>query len=312
MAYVQGGTIDAADFNTFRTQILNVYGVGNGDSGYGQTAITVPSVAGGNTETIKSAEWTNLRNAIGVCAQHQGTASALLPPTTVLEVGDTIVAHDGITNAYNFPQMLTDITTNRLNTDATATSVVLAKSTQSVSNSWNNLASTVVDITWPTADEARYFFNTGGQIIIRSDRTGGATTDQNTSWTDLLNAVGSVVIAANTTTGTGSTGTGSAYGYHTLTTASASVVFTASPTAAGTYDYSPNVYRVSAQMLNVNGTNGDNGNTMRITIEWDDNYTASTDTVDGTLSVYIDERRASTYVTTTAYTPVINTAMSAA
>lgn len=314
MSYVQNGLIEAVDFNTFRTQLLDVYGVGFGDSGYGQTAITVPTVLGGFVEIVKSAEWTNFRNAVEVCALHQGTATTLLPPVTVLEPGDVVIAHDGITDPDDFPQMLTDITNNRLIADPTSTSLFLNRSVQSITQTWSNLASTVIDLEWPSADDARYYFNSGGEVIVRSEFSPTSSTPQNDSWQSLLNDVGSVITNYITTTYTGTVGTPASIGYYNMTTAaSPDLLFSAGPPSGGGYYYYYNVnqYRISARMLNVSGINGDNGRRMRLLIEFDDQFTGAGDVVDGTLTVRIDERRATTHLTVPSFTVNVQTALNA-
>jgi hypothetical protein len=302
MAYIQGGLIEAVDFNTFRTQLLQVYGVGFGNSGYGQTLITVPPVAGGLIEIVKSLEWTAFRNAIEVCQLHQGISGVLLPPTSELQPGDLIVAHDGVTDTRDFPTMLNNITTTRLTAPPTSTSLFLARSSQTISGPWTTQATTTVDLVFPSVDAARYFFNSGGEIRIRASRTGGSVNAQNTSWTDLLNNVGSVVLNHNSTTRTGTVGTGSAFGYYNLPTINPlQTIFTAAPPATPYY-FAVNRFVVSARTLGVTGVNGNNGLTVRLKIDLNDLKIAAPDNVNGTLNILIDERRATTFLTVPSFT----------
>lgn len=292
MAYVQGGVIEASDFNTFRTQLLNVYGTGFGNSGYGQTAITVPTVAGGFVELVKSSEWQNLRSAIEACATHQGTSTALLPPATDLNVGAVIAAHDGVTDPGDIGQMLSDISTNRLISAVGSTTNFFNVYSDSVTNAWSTQATTTIDINWATADEARYFFNAGGQVILRFSRSGGSATPQNTDWTNLLSSVGSIFMDHNNTSSTGS-GVGQPVGYYTLNLNTYQDVFTAS---TGSATYAGNNVRVRAQTRNSGGgANGDNGRTIRFEVQFNDSFTGGfSDVVDGTLQVIVDERHAVT------------------
>jgi hypothetical protein len=296
MAYIQGGLIEAVDFNTFRTQLLQVYGSGFGDSGYGQSVITVPTVAGGLVEIVKSLEWTRFRNAISACALHQGTASLLLPPTTDLEPGDVIYAYDGITNTLDIPQMLADISTNRLNAAPTSMSTFTNRSTQTVSNAWNTSATTTLDLTWATEDQARYFFNSGGEIRIRASRSGGVVNAKNTSWTTLLTDVGTVAINYNNTTRSGTLGTTSAFGYYNLPAiATFQTLLSASPSAG----YSGNTYVVAAHTVGINGLNGDNGHTVRVRVTLSDPTAGATT---GDLTIAVDEYRATTHLTVPSFT----------
>lgn len=317
MSYVQGGLIEAVDFNTFRSQLQQVYGVGFGDSGYGQTAINVPTVTGGFVETVKSLEWTNLRNAISICAQHQGVSGALLPPVTDLQVGDLVTAHDGVTDPDSFPQMLTDINTasNRLSPPNTSTSVFLSRSIQTISNTWSNTAFTIIDLDFATADEARYFFNAGGEIIVRSSFTPNGTTAQNTSWQAMLSDVNNVIIDYNSVTNFPTSGgaSGNSLGYYGLPQSNPlALMFSRSPpSGGGYYYYGANTYQILGRTLNGSGVNGDNGRTVRLRIDFDDNFAGGSDVVDGTLTVEIDERRATTYLTSPTFTVNVQTPLNA-
>lgn len=324
MAYIQNGLIEAVDFNTFRTQLLQVYGVGFGNSGYGQTAIAVPSVTGGLIEVVKSLEWTGFRNAISVSALHQGTASTLLPPDTDLQPGDTIYAHDGVTNTFDFSQMLADISTNRLLVAPTSRSLFVNRSTQTVSNAWSSSATTTVDISWPSVDHARYFFNSRGEIHLRISRTGGANTGKNNAWNYMLNNVSPMKMDYNSFRsddflehppgyGTGTPGVSYPYGYYTipsvppfLTLASFTRVATGAPVNAFPYNGfgNGNNVTVRAHTVGVSGVNGDNGHTVRFQITLTE---PSGGPVDGDLSVIFDEYRATTHLNIVGYTANIVT-----
>jgi len=62
--------------------------------------------------------------------------------------------------------------------------------------SWNSLITCTITVTWPSADQARHFWNSGGQIRIAASRTGGASTAQNNSWTSILNSAGTQTFGA--------------------------------------------------------------------------------------------------------------------
>ena len=63
---------------------------------------------------------------------------------------------------------------------------------------------------------ARYFFNSGGQVRFSASRTGGGSTYQNQSWTNLLSSMGTIAFDYQKTQSTGS-GTGSSIGFYQLT-----------------------------------------------------------------------------------------------
>jgi hypothetical protein len=68
MTYSSGGLIQAADYNTFSTNINNIWGTGSGDSGWGQTN-TLPSVSNsGTTGVIASVTIANTVGGLTVTA----------------------------------------------------------------------------------------------------------------------------------------------------------------------------------------------------------------------------------------------------
>jgi hypothetical protein len=75
--------------------------------------------------------------------------------------------------------------------------VVTAAISQTKTTAWNGIVSCVISFQFGSANEARYFFNSGGQIRISSSRTGGTTSTQNTSWSNLLTAMGTQTFGAN-------------------------------------------------------------------------------------------------------------------
>ena len=75
MTYIIDGSIAAVDFNGFVDDLDEVYGVGFGDSGYGQSVFTLANVAvgqlvGGDGGTAAD-EWGNFLNAAEVCRSDQ-------------------------------------------------------------------------------------------------------------------------------------------------------------------------------------------------------------------------------------------------
>jgi hypothetical protein len=55
---------------------------------------------------------------------------------------------------------------------------------------WNSKVACTVTVEFTSATQARYFFNSGGEVRFNSARSGGKTSDQNTAWTSLLTAAG--------------------------------------------------------------------------------------------------------------------------
>lgn len=55
---------------------------------------------------------------------------------------------------------------------------------------WSNEISTTLTVTFSNANEARWFFNSGGEIRIASSRTNGRSDQQNNDWSSLLSSIG--------------------------------------------------------------------------------------------------------------------------
>jgi hypothetical protein len=195
--------ISQADYNNIRNKVVGVLGVGSGNSGYGQP-LNSTAVAEGSRVTIN--EYANLRFDIINAWVHQvGSA----PSTVAVSVGNTVrfSAVDAPVTTYD--ALANTLVTNRFNV-GTGQSAVSIPANSTSSRTWTGAGSTVgVDfwrnqiavyffVTWPTAEEARFFFNSGGQVRITSSRTPQTlTTQQANSWTTLLNNAGTRSFGGN-------------------------------------------------------------------------------------------------------------------
>src|SRR4051812_23397708 len=79
MPFTLHSTVLASDFSTLATTIDNVYGVGTGNTGYGQTAFTKPTFVTAHAGDVSHIEWTTLVNMVTACAFHQGTTNTSSP-----------------------------------------------------------------------------------------------------------------------------------------------------------------------------------------------------------------------------------------
>lgn len=293
MTYTVGGLIEAVDYNTFRNQVDDVYGVGFGDSGYGQSAIALPTVAGGLVELIKSVEWTNLRSAIDTCATHQGS-TVNLPPASEVAVGALVKAHTSTDNPGDISTSISTIFSNRLIAAPAAVSLFANRLTSSRDGGWSNQLIYECAVDFGTVDQARYFFNSGGRIQFRASRSGGSATQQNSSWTSLLSNVGSVQFNYNNCVSLNGVGTPQGIGYYNMVVGSYGLVYLANASGA---DYNANSFQIFAQTADgPSGPNGDNGRLLRFRLVFTDGYAGGSfsgpDVVNGTLSAFVDEIRA--------------------
>lgn len=307
MTYIKGGIIQATDFNGFLTTVSNVYAVGHADRGYGQTAITQAAVAAGGI--IQSTQWVHLINMITVCANQQGTSITSLPPTSVLGVGDVIKAHEQAapsSNTYELANNVTLIDTDRLNVSSTSLSVVTNLLTVTRATSWTNSITGVVSALWSSEDNARYYFNSGGQIRLTGSQPSGSSQDN--AWQHTLsNGVGTIKLAAHATTNTGTITGGQSVGYYELTD-SFQTIFTGSVAGSSSY-FSGEVITVSAKRLNFVGTNGANGNGVQFQIVLTDTAPYQTTTVDSGTAFSFDNVKATTFLSgilSPSYTIITN------
>ena len=216
MTYSVGGSIQASDYNGFvgttavnvaytssvaaTNKIAALMGVGYGDRGYGQTGITLASVAA--TDIVTAAQWNNLQSAMSVMNTHQGSGLTLQP---TVSAGGTILAENGTLSRPNISTLISTLDTNRLTASVTDMTVTAAL-TSSQATGWSGTVQHVFTAVFGTVDQARYYFNSGGQIRFSGSNT-GATTPAGTAWATLLSNMGTISFGASTTTYTGSGGT---------------------------------------------------------------------------------------------------------
>jgi hypothetical protein len=317
MTYSSGGLIQAVDYNTFAqggaapdnnvANVNTVWGTGTLDKGWGQSS----PVSTVSAETVVTAtQWTTLFNRFVTEAnQTNTTITAIVNP----------VAGDVIAVKNNFSTNLTSVFTNRNNAVGVG-SAITASGVATFSTTWVTELTATHTITFADANSARYFFNAGGRITWSGARSGGTASSQNTSWTDLLTACGTI----NTTTGTstqtiagtsytGTTKTGgsgspltllSTVGFYDLTTSDQEVF----KQLASTYLYTSNFVSIN---IKANAAAG-SATVITITVRFDDSHSAYEPGtgVDGTLTSTITAVQPSTtYLTNTWGTPVLTSSI---
>ena len=241
MTYSSGGLIQAADFNGFAgptasggtagANLNDIWATGSGDNGWGQSAVANPSVG----STVTATQWASLVNNIATAGTQTGTTITSRSAPTA---GQTI----SVLAALNTD--LTNITTNRGNATASGTaygtftgSCSKTTATGSGQSAWTITFTTTV--TFPSADQARYFWNAGGIVKIQYGK-GSTGTDHDPDWNTFAGQCGSInltgrvngasqTIASQAYTGTTRLG-GSGGTQTTLTTTTGWYNLTSSPT----------------------------------------------------------------------------------
>ena len=257
MAYQQGDTITATDYNNFAANVNAVIGTGSGDKGYGLSDVSNVSVGA----TISAAQWNALLSGLQKAANHQGT--------TLTNASNSVSTGGNILPLSNLAADITLIDTNRLNVDSNNLAVAQAGVTSTRTASWTSNVQHIFTVNFGSNNAARHFFNSGGTINMSFSRSGGSSTNQNTSWTDLGTAVGTVKMRQTTTTRSGSAGSDTAVGFGDLTVTN-QVIFNG---AVGSGDYSANDYNIQAKT--------DGSGLVTIEIDFNDDHTAETGTFTG-------------------------------
>jgi hypothetical protein len=204
MTYSSGGLIQAADYNTFQTNLNAIWSTGTGDSGWGQTSIAAVSAGG----TVTATNWATLVNNLSVTgAQSTTTITARTAPVT----GNVVAI------LANVSADITSCTANRGNATSSGTqfgtfSGTTSKTTATGSGQAAWTITFTHTVTFPSADQARYFWNAGGLVRLQYGKSSTGT-DNDPDWNTLAGWCGSIYIsgrvasAAQTIAGVSYTGT---------------------------------------------------------------------------------------------------------
>ena len=296
MTYSAGNTILAADLNSFISDVEDIFGDNNSGStaagalifGYGESMLQA-DVSAGNT--ITAAQWNNLWMMVHRCAGHQGST---------VNIGGSVSAGpwsagDAITIDSNIAADIATIRTNKLNFSAGNMTTANCNAKSGTATWGTTGSSTCVHNytqTFASYDAARHFHNQGGATLFTFSRSGGSSNAQNTAWTDLGTAVGTVTVGVNTTTQSGGGGTtGDSFDDVVGNAGTTRTIFT----QASSGSYASNNYKIECSC-----------NTAKEVFTWTvtftDGHTNSFfDQVDGTLASTAQDRRATgTYINSAA------------
>jgi hypothetical protein len=312
MAYQSAGLISATDYNNLAwggTQgtytavtknIAYVMGVGTGAAGYGQTITAINTVAA--AATVTATQWSGLLTLLNGALGHQSGAGA--------QLSGNYTAGQTITYFANVNTAVTTINTNAALYNAQGSTTTGANFDVTVTGS-TGLSSYTVNrtVTFGSADQARYFFNAGGQLNLRLSTVNSTDTGSENSFNRLVTGIGGV--GFRNTTNTGRTGTGitlntntTAHGYRNNLVNTPTTLVTVTDT---TTSYTASTATLSVYTTDATTTNGSVGATVVFrtvfTIAdktWDDALSLTYRTA---VDIVFPE---STYLTTNAWgTPTI-------
>jgi hypothetical protein len=185
MTYSSGGLIQAADYNGFQTSLNSVWSTGSGDSGWGQTSIAAVSTGG----TVTATNWATLVNNLSTTgSQTSTTITSRSAPTTGTVISVLASVATDITSCTN----------NRANAASSGAEVGYSTGTTSKTTATGagQAAWTITfthTVTFPSADQARYFFNAGGRIRLQYGKSSTGT-DIDPDWNTFAGQPGSIYL----------------------------------------------------------------------------------------------------------------------
>ncbi len=248
-------------------------GVGSGNSGYGQTTLG-PSVSESSRVTIN--EYGSLRYDIINAWKH---IYGVTPTLVVPAVGNTVRYDTDFAPSSNmdlespntqYNTYADNIIANRFTVHASQSATQALTPASSTwpglyGTNWTSLIRCTVTATWMFPGNARYFFNSGGQIRFASSRTGGSTTSQNTAWNSILSSAGTRSFGGNIPTA----GTGTMDGQNFFRCTNSYQIWTQ---VFGSSPYGSNSWRISARTPDVANNSTGTASKIEFLVEWVDNY----------------------------------------
>ena len=291
MAYTSGGLIQSLDYNLLAwagntsgtytstpNNVAYVWGVGNGDTGYGQTVSQINAVTAG--DDVTATQWAGLVSTVNKALAHQsGTGAQLATGSNIgITSGATIEA---------FANVVTAVTTINTNKDSFNSTRGSTTTGSNLDNTWSSGTPTTHQkthtVTFASADHARYFFNAGGRLNLDLSTASGTDTAKETAWTNLLNnGVGTLSLdgKSSSRSGTGYTVTtnGLAIGFWDLTGTNQTILRLTDTVAA----YTANYVDIKAKVTGDAGSNGGLGTVITFTVDYNDGAADSSYNVGGT------------------------------
>jgi hypothetical protein len=248
-----GTKVFASEYNAIQAAINTVLGIGAGGSGYGQPVL---SSQVSTSSSITVAQWSNLRADLLKAYLHQGLPGNLPLPSVPQKTTPpyTIVTYSDYNRYLDLSNV---VTANAGITPPAGQATLQTFSSGSYTSAWNGQLTHLVVLTFATADQARFYFNSGGNIQFSASLINypgypgygaqSASYAKNSDWNMLLNNMGTTTFGKNSTVNSGN-GTGqtilSAVGYFQLTTGEQNIYRKTTSDAS----YTPNQYDLYANI----------------------------------------------------------------
>jgi hypothetical protein len=292
---------------------LGTYSAGS-TYGYNQSALSLDAATGETVSASNTSQgYKNLQDEAQALATFTGV-SLFSSSSTDKASGDSITASDWnnlMTDTKNLFDARLSVPGGSLTTDSSGTS----SRTSAWGSSGTPEITHVFTHSFSSEAHARGFYNAGGEVLFTGSRSGGTSGSaagtigsQNTNWTNLLSAMGTLTFTLNNLTSSGSTGTSAGKGFYELTTSYQQLYI-----KYGSGSYASNYYQIQAA---VNSTTNPTVVTFKVIMRDDhalgdglgadgidgnaDDSVGFVDSVDGTVTSTIQTKRANNGVVVTA------------
>lgn len=186
MTYSAGGLIQAADYNTFQTNLNAIWSTGTTDSGWGQSSISAVSASA----VVTATNWATLVNNLSITGGQTTTSiTSRAAPVT----GNVVNILANVSTDISSCTTRRGFATSSGTTSSTWTgSIAKTSGTGSGGSAWTiNWTQTV---TFPSADQARYFWNAGGLIRLDMSKTSTGL-DADSEWNTFVGTVGTLYLS---------------------------------------------------------------------------------------------------------------------
>jgi len=210
-------TLTVDEYNNIQSNISWILGTGEGNYGYGQTLLTDENAPLAPNTSLTNTLYNLLADDIKKARIHQtGLASAAIIPGLAGSQAISLGYVRQLVSAVNLAE------TDRLRTPpspANATNTEIAR--QQLTSEWNGTTTHTFQVNFGTAEDMRFYFNTGSEIQLLASRTTvgaipkSSSAAKNTSWTSLLKGLGTLSFTRTATKSTSKIGNTS-FGYASL------------------------------------------------------------------------------------------------
>ena len=180
-------------------------------------------------DIIEAVDINQLINRTNIMMQHVGSNTRY----TIVPVG-TIIYASGLNNLETTLDNEMFANDQHLTVDDAS---VIAGPTFTRTANWTTQLEGIFSYTFSSYNEARYFFNSGGEVRWSLNATGNTSNDGYLSWRSVFNRLGTLRMNHNNTLQSGTGGISNAKGFYHLTTDWQNIFTSAGPGSGGGYGY---------------------------------------------------------------------------